>query len=191
MTVEATNTAAQQVQTAENATEAQQTAETAAKANQTAGEQEKTFTQAEVNGLIQSRLERERKGQPTKEELAAFHKWQDEQKTAEQKHADEIKKAQDAQSAAEQKAADLEARLTAFSKGVKAEAVEDVVALAKVKVSDSVTLEQAIDSVVAKYPSFKAQSVPVTTGTATSNNDLSAEADEAKARAAMGLPPKK
>lgn len=37
---------------------------------------EKTFTQSEVNALITARLERDRKGQPSKEELAEFHKWQ-------------------------------------------------------------------------------------------------------------------
>ena len=55
---------------------------------------EKTFTQAEVDSLIKSRLERERKGQPTKEELTAFREWQNSQKTAEQKAADELKAAQ-------------------------------------------------------------------------------------------------
>ena len=48
---------------------------------------EKTFTQAEVNELIRVRLERERKGQPTKDELTAFRDWQNSQKTAEQKAA--------------------------------------------------------------------------------------------------------
>ena len=85
---------------------------------------EKTFTQAEVDSLIKSRLERERKGQPTKDELAAFRDWQNSQKTAEQKAADELKAAQEAQSAAEQKAADLEAVFAAVKAGVPADAAE-------------------------------------------------------------------
>ena len=67
---------------------------------------EKTFTQAEVDSLIKSRLERERKGQPTKEELTAFREWQNSQKTA------------------EQKAADLEAVFAAVKAGVPADAAE-------------------------------------------------------------------
>ncbi|MBS7370685.1 MAG: hypothetical protein KIG62_11220 [Oscillospiraceae bacterium] len=85
---------------------------------------EKTFTQAEVDSLIKSRLERERKGQPTKEELTAFSDWHNSQKTAEQKAADELKAAQDAQNAAEQKAADLEAVFAAVKAGVPADAAE-------------------------------------------------------------------
>ena len=85
---------------------------------------EKTFTQAEVDSHIKSRLELERKGQPTKEELTAFREWQNSQKTAEQKAADDLKAAQEAQSAAEQTAADLEAVFAAVTAGVPADAAE-------------------------------------------------------------------
>ena len=154
---------------------------------------EKTFTQAELDAQIKARLDRERKKLPAKEELDAFKKWQDEQKTTEQKHADEIKRANDAQTAAEKRAAELEAKYTAMTKGVKAEAVEDVIALALGKVNDSVTLEQAIDGIIAKYPAFKtgAETLPATTGVPTGNNPASALNDDAAARAIMGLPPKK
>ena len=42
--------------------------------------EEKTFTQAELDTIVQSRLATERKKMPSKEELAAFKKWQEEQK---------------------------------------------------------------------------------------------------------------
>lgn len=80
----------------------------------------KTFTQDEVNDLIKARLERERKGQPSKEDLAAFHKWQDDQKSAEQKSAEAIKVQSDRADAAEKKAAALEAKLLGHVKGRKA-----------------------------------------------------------------------
>ena len=38
-------------------------------------QREKTFTQAEVDGLIAQRLARERKKYPSEEELAAFAAW--------------------------------------------------------------------------------------------------------------------
>ena len=41
-----------------------------------AAPQERTFTQAEVDALIASRLEEERAKYPGAEELAAFHAWQ-------------------------------------------------------------------------------------------------------------------
>lgn len=138
---------------------------------------EKTFTQNEVNDLIKARLERERKGQPTKDELAAFRDWQNSQKTAEQKAADDLRAAQDAQSAAEQKAADYEAMFAAMKAGVSPEAAEDVVALAKLKVSDTMPLSKAIDEVLKKYPQFTVGTAPAaTTGTHTyngGNNNIS------------------
>ena len=47
----------------------------------TAEPQEKTFSQAEVDALIQKRLERERKKYPNDEELSAFRSWQESQQT--------------------------------------------------------------------------------------------------------------
>ena len=108
----------------------------------------KTFTQDEVNDLIKARVQRERRGLPGKEELEAFHKWQDDQKSAEQKSAEAIKAQSDRAEAAEKKAAALEAKLLATSKGVKTDAADDVVALASLKVSDDMPLEKAIDEVL-------------------------------------------
>ena len=115
---------------------------------------EKTFTQAELDEIVKQRLERQKKGQPTKEEMDAFHKWQDSQKTAEQLSAEKISAAQPAARAAEKRAAAAEAKCCAFSKGVNAEAVDDVIALAIPKVDDNTTMEKAIEAVIAKYPSF-------------------------------------
>ena len=66
---------------------------------------EKTFTQAELDEIVRQRLERQKKGQPSKEEMDAFHKWQDSQKTAEQLSAEKISAAQTAASEAEKRAA--------------------------------------------------------------------------------------
>lgn len=119
---------------------------------------EKTFTQAELDAIVKQRLDRATKGQPTKEEMKAFKEWQDSQKTAEQLTAEKINAAQSAQSAAEKRAELAEAKCIAYSMGVTAEAVDDVIALAMAKVSDSVSAEDAIAAVVKKYPAFS--SVP-------------------------------
>lgn len=115
---------------------------------------EKTFTQAELDEIVRQRLERQKKGQPTKEEMDAFHKWQDSQKTAEQLSAEKISAAESRAAEAEKKAAAAEAKAYAYSKGVNAEAVDDVIALAIPKVDDNTTMEKAIEAVIAKYPSF-------------------------------------
>lgn len=133
---------------------------------------EKTFTQAELDEIVRQRLERQKKGQPTKEEMDAFHKWQDSQKTAEQLSAEKISAAQTAASEAEKRAAAAEAKCCAFSKGVSKEAVDDVIALAMNKVDDNTPIDKAIDAVIAKYPSFcSAKSEPkgITTGVSFGN----------------------
>lgn len=149
--------------TEENIT-ANQSQDTAAQQSDTPGTAEKTFTQAELNRIVTERIAREKANLPTKEELAEYKKWRDENKTADEKNAEEIKAANAARTAAEQRAADFEAKYTAMSKGVKSEAVEDVIALARVKVSDSITLEQAIDEVIKKYPQFGSSAPTITTG---------------------------
>ena len=156
-------------------TTAEQSAETAP---DTAAGVAKTFTQDEVNDLIKARLERERKGQPTKDELAAFRAWQDEQKTAEQKQAEAVKAQADRADAAEKKAAALEAKLLATSKGVSPEAADDVVALASLKVSDKTPLETAIDEVLKKYPQFTGTSAPRTSCATTPSRISSATAGQ-------------
>lgn len=146
---------------------------------------ERTYTKAELDSAIA----KERQSLPSADELKAFNDWKESQKTEQEKTAEKIKLAQEAQTAAEQKAELLEAKYTAVSKGVKPEAVDDVIALAKNKVSDTVTLEQAIESVIEKYPQFGAASnKPATTGVTTPNNG--SPADDTLLRKSMGLPVK-
>jgi len=62
--------------------------------NKTEGnEGAKTFTQEEVNAL----LAKEKKNQPSKEELKAFKDWQESQKTEEQKRQEEVVRMQNLQ----------------------------------------------------------------------------------------------
>ena len=56
--------------------------------NQNEVQAEKTFTQEELNKIVQERLDKEKKKMPSKEELKAFKDWQESQKTAEQKQAE-------------------------------------------------------------------------------------------------------
>lgn len=132
----------------------------------------KTFTQAELDAIVKQRLERAAKGQPSKEEMEAFRKWQDSRKTAEQLSQEKISAAENGRADAEKKLAAAEAKCCAYSKGVTAEAVDDVIALAMAKVSDDMPIEKAIDAVISKYPSFcSAKSAPqgVTTGVSFGN----------------------
>lgn len=120
-------------------------------------QEEKTFTQADVDKLIQERVARERKNQLSKEELKAYNEWKESQKTEEEKKSEALTNAEKARVAAEERALLAETKVTCLSKGVVATSVDDVVILAKSMVTDEVTIENAIDKVLEKYPSFKGE----------------------------------
>ena len=108
---------------------------------------------------------------PSAEELAAFRKWQESQRSDAEKQAAAIGKAEKAKLAAEERAAAAELKLTALTKGVSAESLNDVIALAKTKITDKVTAEQAIDEIIKKYPAFTGSAKPgITTGVRTGGN---------------------
>lgn len=122
------------------------------------GEEEtKTFTQDEVDKLIKDRLKREKKGQPTKEELKAFKEWQDSKKTNEEKNLEKITAAEQKVKEAEARANLAETKVSCLSKGVKLESIEDVVTLANAMVDDDTSIEKAIEKVLKKYPTFKGE----------------------------------
>jgi hypothetical protein len=52
---------------------------------------QKTFTQEEVNNIVKDRLAKEKKGIPSKEELAKYNEWKESQKTQEDKYNDLLK----------------------------------------------------------------------------------------------------
>ena len=121
------------------------------------GEEAKTFTQEELDKIVKERVARAKKDQPSKEELEAFKQWQESQKTEEEKKNEALTNAEKERDAAEERALLAETKLTCLSKGVIATSVADVVILAKSMVTDEITIEQAIDKVLEKYPSFKGQ----------------------------------
>lgn len=119
------------------------------------GEEPKTFTQEELDKIVKERVARAKKDQPSKEELEAFKQWQESQKTEEEKRNEALTKAEKERDAAEERALAAETKVTCLSKGVNPESVDDVVTLAKVMVTEEVTIEQAIDKLLEKYPTFK------------------------------------
>lgn len=52
---------------------------------------EKTFTQEEVNNIVKERLAKEKKGIPSKEELAKYNEWKESQKTQQDKYDELVK----------------------------------------------------------------------------------------------------
>lgn len=130
----------------------------AGNAADTAQEQGKTFTQADVDALIQKRLERERKKYPTEEELTAFRSWKESQQTEKEK-METLKNDRDSLSgkltAAENERDQMKRELYVLKKGVTGEEAEFIVFKAQKMVNDKTTFEQAVDTLTAeKKPPF-------------------------------------
>ena len=116
------------------------------------GEETKTYTQEELDALLNDA----KKDLPDEEELKKFKEWQENQKTDEQKKNEKLEAETKARKEAEDKVSTLEAKVSCLSKGIKADCVDDAITLAKTLVTDTLTIDQAIDKVLEKYPSFKA-----------------------------------
>lgn len=114
----------------------------------TVQQQEKTFTQADVDTLIQQRLERERKKYPSEEELAAFNTWkannQTEQQRAAQREKD-LTKAQTDLAAAQSEVEQLKREKYVLGKGLSGDEAEFISFKAAKMVDNKTTFEQAVD----------------------------------------------
>lgn len=118
----------------------------------TAPPQEKTFTQADVDKLIQTRLERERKKYPSEEEITAYRTWKDGQQTEQERQAKQAKDLADSKAALTASQAEVEQLRRdkyVLSKGLTGEDAEFIVFKAMKMVNDKTTFEQAVDALTA------------------------------------------
>jgi len=117
---------------------------------------EKKYSQKDVEEAVKKRLAREKR------------KWQRSQQKEKEKTDSGDKAGKDgeetedskARKAAEAKSKSLEVKLACYEAGVAKDSVDDVVALAKayMETDEDLDLEDAIEKVVKKYPSFKKSS---------------------------------
>lgn len=114
----------------------------------TALEQEKTFTQADVDKLIQSRLERERKKFPSEEEITAYRTWKDSQQTEQERQSKRDKELADSKSALTAAQAEIEQMKRdkyVLAKGLTGDDAEFIAFKALKMVDDKTTFEHAVD----------------------------------------------
>lgn len=114
----------------------------------TALEQEKTFTQADVDKMIQTRLDRERKKYPSEEEITAYRTWKDGQQTEQERQAKREKELADSKSALTAAQAEIEQMKRdkyVLSKGLTDDDAEFIAFKALKMVDDKTTFEQAVD----------------------------------------------
>lgn len=131
---------------------------------ETKDEASKTFTQEDVDKLIAGRLTRAQADvlkelgvesvDQAKQALAQLQEIEDSKKSELDKKEEARLLAEADKQALETQYKDLEAKFNATKLGVLEEALEDVIQLAKAKVTEDVTIEQAMKEVVEKYPQF-------------------------------------
>ncbi|MCM1335614.1 MAG: hypothetical protein NC084_09700 [Bacteroides sp.] len=81
----------------------------------------------------------------------------------------------------------LEGKVHALSVGAKPETVDDVLTLARANVREGVSLEQAIDGVLERYPVFKGEKPLGITSSVATGNDEAAESDDEFINKIMGI----
>ena len=114
----------------------------------TAQEQEKTFTQADVDKMIQARLDRERRKYPSEDEMTAYRTWKDRQQTEQERQAKREKEFADNKSAltaAQAEVQQLKREKYVLSKGLTGEEAEFIAFKALRMMDDKTTFEQAVD----------------------------------------------
>lgn len=124
----------------------------------------RTFTQDDVTRIAakeakqgQEKLLRElgvEDMESAKDGLAKYKEFLESQKTEQEKVTEELKVIASERDALNAQYGSLLAENSALKAGVTSENVTDVVALAQSYVKDDVTIEEAIKSVVEKYPNF-------------------------------------
>lgn len=126
--------------------------------------EEKTFTQAELNKMMKAEKDSGKRSilkmlgvkdeKAAKEAMAEYNNYLESKKTKEEKDSEKLATLETQKSEAEKKAMFLENKFTAITEGVKLEAVEDVVALATLKVTDDKDFKTVIGEMKTKYPDF-------------------------------------
>lgn len=126
--------------------------------------EEKTFSQQDVNNIVarESKSATEKMLRDlgvdnfdnAKDGLQKFKEWQEAQKTEAEKQAEALTQAEAENKSLKAQAEALEAKLTALGAGVDPQYIDEVILLAQAQVNDDTDIAQAIEAVVAKFPTF-------------------------------------
>ena len=111
---------------------------------------------SEAQKIADAMVAKKLKGMPSKEEIAEYRKWKDEQRTEAERLADIQNKAAQALSAAEEREAKASAMIAAAEAGIRPEHIDDAVVLAMARVDDDTSIEDAVAKIVQANPSWKA-----------------------------------
>ena len=126
--------------------------------------EEKTFKQEDVNNIVAKESKKATEKllkelgiedfENAKDGMAKFKEWQESQKTEQEKQQETLNNLTKDKEILTSENQNLKSQISAMNQGVKADFVEDVVALAERLVNDETTIDEAIKAVVEKYPHF-------------------------------------
>lgn len=134
------------------------------------GQEQKTFTQEELNAIIETRLAKARKDMPSKEELQAYNEWKQNQKTEQEKINDKINQLQANNGTLTNENSQLKAQIQIMNSNVKKEFVKFVTSEVLAMVSDEVDLVTALKSYKKDNPQYFGDTVIKKTQTSPSLN---------------------
>lgn len=129
-------------------------------------EEEKKFTQSQLSAVASNEKRQGRKSafkdlgfkseKEAKSEIEEFRKWKESQLTPEQKKQKEIDDANSSKSDAEKRAQVAEEKLAVLIAGVRKDSIDDVLAIARVKVTEEKSLDDVLNEMKSeeRYKSF-------------------------------------
>ena len=138
--------------------------------NEPNGGQEKTFTQAELNSIIEDRLAKARKNMPSKEELQQYNEWKENQKTEQEKINEKINQLQTSNGTLTSENSQLKAQLEVLNSNAKKEFVRFVTSEVLAMVNETTDLKTAIKNYKKDNPQYFGDTVIKKTQTSPSLN---------------------
>ena len=137
---------------------------------QNGGQDVKTFTQEEVNSIVEERLAKVKKNMPSKEELQQYNEWKETQKTEQEKINDKINQLQTNNGILTNENSQLKAQLEVLNSNAKKEFVRFVTSEVLAMVNDTTDLKTAIKSYKKDNPQYFGDTVIKKTQTSPSLN---------------------
>ena len=133
-------------------------------ASENGGQEQKTFTQEELNTIVETRLAKAKKDMPSKEELKKYNEWKEAQKTEQEKNEDLMNQTLTDENTK------LKAQIQIMNSNVKKEFVKFVTSEVLAMVSDEVDLVTALKSYKKDNPQYFGDTVIKKTQTSPSLN---------------------
>ena len=134
------------------------------------GKEQKTFTQEELNTIVETRLAKAKKDMPSKEELKKYNEWKEAQKTEQEKNEDLINQLKTNNGTLTNENTKLKAQIQIMNSNVKKEFVKFVTSEVLAMVSDEVDLVTALKSYKKDNPQYFGDTVIKKTQTSPSLN---------------------